>query len=155
MTTKEKLAIEYINLKKQFEGDNFEENLTDNQVWYLTKRNTITDFKHKIEDIKKAIDDKDMELKKEAYFLTPEGQDYKKKIEDLIANYRADWKKIRDDFENWIINKVNEMAPGNWTARLSLLPRCRVVADCIVVDFRNLKVCPVGHFHCQPMAISL
>lgn len=120
MTTKEKLAIEYINLKKQFEGDNFEENLTDNQIWYLTKRNSIADFKRKIEAIKKDIDDKDMQLKREAYFLTPEGQDYKKKIEDLIANYRADWKKIRDDFENWIINKVNEMVPGKWTARLSL-----------------------------------
>ena len=107
MTTKEKLAIEYINLKKQFEGDNFKENLTDNQIWYLTKRFRIADFKRKIEAIKKDIDDKDMQLKKEAYFLTPEGQDYKKKIEDLVTNYRADWKKIRDDFaiKKWIVNK--------------------------------------------------
>ena len=120
MTTKEKLATEYINLKKQFDGDNFKENATDNQMWYLVKQFKVADLMLKIEAVKRAITEKAIRLKREAYFVTPEGQNYKKNIEDLIAQHRTDLKKIHDDFKNWIINKVNDMVPGNWTACLNL-----------------------------------
>ena len=120
MTAKEKLATEYINLKKQFDGDNFKENATTNQTWYLAKKFKVADLICNIEDLKQAIAEKAIRLKREAYFATSEGQNYKKNIEDLIAKYRTDWKKIHDDFENWIINKVNDMVPGNWTACLNL-----------------------------------
>ena len=120
MTTKEKLATEYINLKKQFDGDNFKENTTDNQMWYLVKQFKVADLMLKIEAVKRAITEKAIRLKREAYFVTPEGQNYKKNIEDLIAQHRTDLKKIHDDFKNWIINKVNDMVPGNWTACLNL-----------------------------------
>ena len=121
MTQKEKLANEYLNLKRQFEGDdNFKENITDNQVWYLTKEFKIADLKYMIEAVKQDIEDKAIRIKREAYFLTPEGQSYKKNIEDTIDKYRTDWKEIHNGFENWIIDKVNEMVPGHWTAYLSI-----------------------------------
>jgi hypothetical protein len=120
MTTKEKLATEYLNLKKQFDGDNFKENITDNQMWYLTRNFKVQDLKDKIEAVKRAIINKEIRLRKEAYFATSEGQEYKKNIEDNITKYRNSWKEIHDNFENWIIKKVNEMIPGNWTARLNL-----------------------------------
>ena len=120
MTANEKLATEYINLKKQFDGDNFKENATVNQTWYLAKKFKVADLIRNIEDLKQAIVEKAIRLKREAYFTTPEGQNYKKNIENLIAQHRTDWKKIHDDFENWIINKVNDMVPGNWTACLNL-----------------------------------
>ena len=120
MTTKEKLAIEYLKLKKQFDGDNFKENITDNQTWYLTRNFKVQDLKDKIEAVGRAIKDKEIRLRKETYFATPEGQAYQKNIEDSIAKYRDSWKEIHDNFENWIIKKVNEMIPGNWTACLNL-----------------------------------
>lgn len=120
MIQKEKLATEYLNLKKQFDGDDFNENITDHQMWYLTKEFKLVDLKDKIESVKRAIHDKEIRLRKESYFATPEGQTYKKNIEDNIAKYRSSWNEIHNNFKNWIINKVNEMVPGNWTARLNL-----------------------------------
>ena len=120
MTQKEKLATKYINLKKQFDGNDFKENITENQMWYLTRKFKVQDLKDKIEAVKLAIQERDIQLKKEAYFATPEGQVYKKEIEDRLEICHRNWKKIHDAFENWIINKVNEMVSGNWTARLSL-----------------------------------
>lgn len=120
MTPKEKLATEYLNLKKQLDGDNFKENITENQVWYLVKEFKVENLKYKIEVVKRAIEDKAIQIKKEAYFATSEGQAYKKEIEDCLETYHKAWKEIHNSFKNWIIKKVNEMIPGNWTANLSL-----------------------------------
>ena len=122
MSQKEKLAAEYIELKKQFDGEDFKENILENQMWYLTRKFKVQDLQDKIEYVKYAIKEKELRLKREAYFTTPEGQAYKKEIEDSIETYRGAWKEIHDTFENWIIKKVNEMVPGNWTASLSLSP---------------------------------
>lgn len=84
MTQKEKLATEYINLKKQFDGNDFKENITENQMWYLTREFKVQDLKDKIEAVKRAIQEREIRLKKEAYFATPEGQVYKKEIEDRL-----------------------------------------------------------------------
>lgn len=119
MSQKEKLAAEYIELKKQFDGEDFKENILENQMWYLTRKFKVQDLKDKIEYIKYAIEEKKLRLKREAYFETPEGKAYKKEIEDSIETYRGAWKEIHNTFENWIIKKVNEMVPGNWTAVLS------------------------------------
>ncbi len=120
MTKKEKLATEYINLKREFDGNDFKENITENQIWYLTREFKIVHLETKIEAIKRAIKEKELRLKREAYFATPEGQTYKKEIEDRLETYRRELKDINNSFENWIIKKVNEMAPGNWTAKLSI-----------------------------------
>lgn len=120
MTRKEKLATEYLNLKKQFDGDDFNKDIADNQVWYLVREFKIHQLESKIEGIKLAITKKELSMKREAYFATPEGQAYKKEIEDCIETYHKEWKEIHNSLKNWIIKKVNEMVPGNWTANLSL-----------------------------------
>ena len=120
MTQKEKLANEYINLKKQLDGSDFKENITENQVWYLTHTFRVTDLKNMIVSVKQAIKDKEIRLRKEAYFATPEGQAYKKEIENCLETYYGARKEIHDSFENWIINEVNKMVPGNWTACLNI-----------------------------------
>ena len=37
MGKKEKLANQYIELKKEFDGEEFNESLAENHIWYLTK----------------------------------------------------------------------------------------------------------------------
>ena len=120
MTKKEKLANEYIALRKEFDGDDFKPGLTDNQVWYLVREFKVYQLESKIESVKQAIKDKDIRLKKEAYYETPEGQAYKENIEAQLNKYHDDYKKLHDEFEAWVISEVNRMCPGGWTARLSL-----------------------------------
>lgn len=120
MTKKEKLANEYLALRKEFDGDNFNSDLTDNQVWYLVRKFKVYQLESKIETIKNAIKDKELSLKKEAYYDTPEGKLYKANIEFEIEKNHIEYKKIHDEFEDWITNEVNRMLPGGWGARLSL-----------------------------------
>lgn len=120
MGKKEKLANEYINLRKEFDGDEFKPSLTDNQVWYLVREFKVWQLESKIEAIQRAIKEKELRLKKEAYYATPEGQAYKENIEVQLEKYHNDYKKLRDEFESWIISEVNRMCPGGWGARLSL-----------------------------------
>lgn len=120
MTKKEKLANEYIALRKEFDGEEFKENLTENQIWYLVREFKVYQLETKIEAVKRAIKEKELRLKKEAYYATPEGQAYKKNIEDQLEKYHQDYKKLHDEFEGWIISEVNRMCPGGWGARLSL-----------------------------------
>ena len=120
MTKKEKLANEYLALRKEFDGDDFKPGLTDNQVWYLVREFKIYQLESKIESVKRAIAEKELRLKREAYYDTPEGKAYKANIELEIDNYRKDYKKMHDEFEGWIINEVNKMIPGEWGARLSI-----------------------------------
>lgn len=119
MTKKEKLATEYIELRKKFDGPDFQEQARSNQVWYLIKEFKVCDLECKIEAVKRAIADKELRLKKEAYFETPEGKAYKEDLETKItANIQA-YQALRNEFQNWVITEVNNMVPGNWTANVS------------------------------------
>jgi len=120
MTRKEKLANEYLALRKEFDGDDFRPGLTDNQVWYLVREFKVCQLESKIESVKHAIAEKELRLKREVYYDTPEGNAYKANIELEIDNYRKDYKKMHDEFEDWIVNEVNKMIPGGWGARLSI-----------------------------------
>lgn len=120
MTKKEKLANEYLALRKEFDGDDFKPGLTDNQVWYLVREFKVCQLETKIEAVKRAIAVKELRLKKEAYYDTPEGKLYKANIEFEIEKNRIEYKKIRDEFEDWITDEVNKMFLGGWGARLSI-----------------------------------
>lgn len=120
MTKKEKLANEYLNLRKEFDGEDFKPGLTDNQVWYLTREFKVYQLEHKIEAVKNAINEKAIRLKKEAYFETPEGKEFKNSIENQIKERRNAYRKLHDDFSGWIIGEVNKMVPGGWTANLHI-----------------------------------
>ena len=120
MTKKEKLANEYLNLRKEFDGEDFKPGLTDNQVWYLVREFKVYQLEHKIEAVKNAINEKALRLKKEAYFETPEGKEFKNSIENQIKERRNAYRKLHDDFSGWIIGEVNKMVPGGWTANLHI-----------------------------------
>lgn len=120
MTKKEKLANQYIELRKEFDGPDFKENISDNQVWYLTRNFKVWQLEDKISAVKRAIEEKEIRLKKEAYFATPEGQAFKQNIENEINKSRETYHNVKDEFENWIKTEVNNMVPGNWGANLSI-----------------------------------
>ena len=119
MTKKEKLATEYIELRRKFDGPDFQENVRSNQVWFLTKEFRACDLEDKIEAVKRAITDKELRLKKEAYFETPEGKAYKENLEAKITANITEYREICENFQNWIISEVNNLVPGNWTAHCS------------------------------------
>ncbi len=81
MTQKEKLAHEYIELKKQFDGENFKAGLTQHQVWYLIKEYKVIELEEKIEAVHRALEEKAAREAKEAWFETPEGKAWKESNE--------------------------------------------------------------------------
>ena len=64
MGQKEKLANEYIALRKEFDGDNFKPTIKSNQIWWLCKEFKIIDLKEKIEAVKAALNQKKIRLNK-------------------------------------------------------------------------------------------
>lgn len=120
MTKKEKLANEYLTLRKEFDGDDFKPGLTDNQMWYLTKEFKVYELEDKINAVKRAIDEKNIRLKREAYYETPEGKAYKENLENLISEKDNECNVIKKDFQKWISDEVNKMIPGGWGVYLSI-----------------------------------
>ena len=120
MGKKEKLANQYIELKKEFDGDEFNEVLAENQIWYLTKNFKIVDIENKIIAVKKLIMDKKNRLKKEAYYATPAGMEYKNKLEDKMDEYLKVKKTIKDQLHNYIENVIGNMLGDSWTTKVSM-----------------------------------
>ena len=81
MTQKEKLANEYVELKKQYDGENFLETARENQIWWLTKEFKVIDLQDKIEAVRNAIEQKAKRLAKEAWYETEEGKAFKEQNE--------------------------------------------------------------------------
>ena len=55
MGKKEQLANQYINLKREFDGPDFKENILAHQVSFLVKNFKIVDLEEKCEAVKLAI----------------------------------------------------------------------------------------------------
>ena len=120
MSKKEKLANQYIELKKEFDGEEFNESLAENQIWYLTKNFKVVDIENKIIAVKKLIADKQNRLKKEAYYATPAGMEYKNKLEDKMNEYLKVKKTIKDQLHNYIENVIGNMLGDAWTTKVSM-----------------------------------
>ncbi|MBR6907095.1 hypothetical protein IKN40_00945 [bacterium] len=120
MTKKEKLATEYLTLRKEFDGDNFKPGLRDNQIWYLVKEFKVYELEDKINAVKNAINEKNLRLKKEAYYITPEGKAYKENLENILNEKNNERLTIHDEFQKWISDEVNKMLPGGWGVNLSI-----------------------------------
>ena len=120
MGKKEKLANQYIELKKEFDGEEFNEALAENQIWYLTKNFKIVDIENKIIAVKKLITTKKNRLKKEAYYATPAGMEYKNKLEDKMDEYLKVKKTIKDQLHNYIENVIGNMLGDAWTTKVSM-----------------------------------
>lgn len=120
MSKKEKLANQYIELKKEFDGEEFNESLAENQIWYLTKNFKVVDIENKIIAVKKLIADKQNRLKKEAYYATPAGMEYKNKLEDKMNEYLKVKKTIKDQLHNYIENVISNMLGDAWTTKVSM-----------------------------------
>ena len=120
MSKKEKLANQYIELKKEFDGEEFNEALAENQIWYLTKNFKVVDIENKIIAVKKLIADKQNRLKKEAYYATPAGMEYKNKLEDKMNEYLKVKKTIKDQLHNYIENVIGNMLGDAWTTKVSM-----------------------------------
>lgn len=120
MTKKEKLAIEYLTLRKEFDGPDFNTNITTNQMWYLAKNFRVIDLEDKIAAVKHAIEDKANQLKKEAYFVTEEGKELKEELEferSTLINLRNNYITTT---EGLIIDMIQELVGEDWTCNISL-----------------------------------
>lgn len=120
MSKKEKLANQYIELKKEFDGEEFNESLAENQIWYLTKNFKVVDIENKIIAVKKLIADKQNRLKKEAYYATPAGMEYKKNLEDKMDEYLKVKKTIKDQLNNYVENIIGNILGDSWTTKVSM-----------------------------------
>ena len=120
MGKKEKLANQYIELKKEFDGDEFNKALAENQIWYLTKNFKVIDIENKIVAVKKLIAAKNNRLKKEAYYATPAGMEYKKNLEDKMDEYLKVKKTIKDQLHNYVENVIGNMLGDAWTTKVSM-----------------------------------
>ena len=120
MGKKEKLANQYIELKKEFDGDEFNEVLAENQIWYLTKNFKVVDIENKIIAVKKLITTKKNRLKKEAYYATPAGMEYKNKLEDKMDEYLKVKKTIKDQLHNYVENVIGNILGDAWTTKVSM-----------------------------------
>ena len=120
MGKKEKLANQYIELKKEFDGEEFNEVLAENQIWYLTKNFKVVDIENKIIAVKKLIAAKKNRLKKEAYYATPVGMEYKNKLEDKMEEYLNANNSIKDQLNNYVENVIGNMLGDAWTTKVSM-----------------------------------
>ena len=120
MGKKEKLANQYIELKKEFDGDEFNEVLAENQIWYLTKNFKVIDIENKIVAVKKLISAKNNRLKKEAYYATPAGMEYKKKLEDKMDECLKVEKNIIRQLHNYVENVIGNILGNEWTTKVSM-----------------------------------
>ena len=120
MGKKEKLANQYIELKKEFDGEEFNEVLAENQIWYLTKNFKVVDIENKIIAVKKLIAAKKNRLKKEAYYATPVGMEYKNKLEDKMEEYLNANNSIKDQLNNYVENVIGNMLGDSWTTKVSM-----------------------------------
>ena len=120
MTKKEKLVTEYLTLRREFDGPDFKENITTNQMWYLTKNFRAIDLENKIAAVKCAIEDKVKRLEKEAYFATEEGKKLKEELEFERSILIKDRKNYVTNTEGLITDMVQELVGEDWTCNISL-----------------------------------
>lgn len=109
MTQKEKLASEYVELKKQFQGEFFLENARENQIWYLTKGFKVIDLEDKIKSIRRSIGAKAAREAKEAWFKTPEGKVWKEANEKAQQENWDAQEALRKEAYDYARNQVRTL----------------------------------------------
>lgn len=119
MGIKEKLANQYLELKKQYDGSEFKENLSTNKVSYLVNEFKKVDLEDKIHAMETAIKAKELRLKKEAFYATPEGEKYKKDLEERRELFIHVRKTIIKGVEGFVQNFLNEYIGEGWGCQFS------------------------------------
>ena len=120
MTKKEKLATEYLTLRREFDGPDFKETFTTNQMWYLTKHFKVVDLEDKINAVKCAIEDKKKRLEKEAFFETEEGKKLKEELEFERETLIKERKNYIANTEGLITDMIQELVGEDWICNISL-----------------------------------
>ena len=135
MGKKEKLANEYIALKKEFDGPEFKENITEHQVWWLVREFKANQLETKIEAVKRAIADKELRLKREAFYETEAGNEYKNDLEyrkEHLINIR---KMTIGSVEGYVQKYFNENIGDGWTCQFNhSYNACRMAIGLKAVD---------------------
>ena len=119
MGIKEKLANQYLELKKQYDGPEFKENLSTNKVSYLVNEFKKVDLEDKIRAMETAIKAKALILKKEAFYATPEGEKYKKDLEERRELFINVKKTVIGGVEGFVQRFLNEYIGEGWGCQFS------------------------------------
>ena len=119
MGIKEKLALEYIELKKEFDGDKFLEGIASHQVSYLKNHFKAIDLKDKIAAVKRAIEQKNLRLRKEVFFESEEGKAYKEKYQTEITELENQENLLTTEFETWVTNCLLQKYSNKSIAQIS------------------------------------
>ena len=114
MGKKEKLANQYLELKKEFDGPDFKENLSSNQVSFLVREFKAVDLEDKIEAMTRALAEKRRKAKIEAYYNTEEGAKIKAQLENRIEELTAQHVTNKDEFSKWVSTEIEKMLGKNW-----------------------------------------
>lgn len=140
MGKKEKLANEYLALKKEFDGPDFKENITEHQVWWLVREFKANQLETKIEAVKRAIADKELRLKREAFYETDEGKIYKKNIEDrmnLLVNVR---RSLICGIEDFVQTYLDKNIGDGWICQFhNSYNACRMTIGLKAVDPERIE----------------
>lgn len=140
MGKKEKLANEYLALKKEFDGPDFKENITEHQVWWLVREFKANQLETKIEAVRHAIDEKNLRLKKEAFYETEEGKIYKKNIEDRTNLLISVRKSLIRSIEDFVQTYLDKNLGDGWTCQFGHgWNSCRMTIGLKAIDPERIK----------------
>ena len=114
MTTKEKLANEYVELKKQFDGDDFKADIRQHQVWWLTKEFKVIELKEKIGAVRRAIREKEAIKQREDYYETEEGKAVKKALEEKRDKIFKEELDLYHAMKKYVSRRVKQLLGEQW-----------------------------------------
>lgn len=140
MGKKEKLANQYLELKKEFDGSDFMENITEHQIWWLVREFKANQLETKINAVRRAIDEKNLRLKREAFYETEAGKKYKNDLEyrkEHLINIR----KMTISSVNGFVQKyLNENIGDGWTCQFNHSYNiCRMTIGLKAVDPERIE----------------
>ena len=112
MTKKLRLATEYCELHRIFDGPSFNEHIYNPEN--IARKFTVADLETKIDSVKSAIVQKQHKEKIEHFYTTPEGIQFKAEREAMRNSFIEQNKEIVKTFTNWLNDEIQSEYGNKW-----------------------------------------
>lgn len=113
------LATNYVELKKEFDGDSFKAGLRDHNPEWLASHFTVASLEEKIEAVTNALESKKKRLALEAYYETEEGKEFLADIDNKLNWYYNDCRFLKNQFEHDVELLLNKLLGNGWGVNYS------------------------------------
>ena len=113
------LATNYVELKKEFDGDSFKAGLRDHNPEWLASHFTVASLEEKIEAVTNALESKKKRLALEAYYETEEGKEFLADIDNKLTWYANDRRFLKNQFEHDVELLLNKLLGNGWGVNYS------------------------------------